>query len=167
MQDVAATARTLAEKHGNVLVLDVPDLGTLHQDLTKFRQMLLNLVSNAAKFTKGGTITLHGARTRDEIVFEVSDTGIGMSPEQLDKLFQRFQQADASTTRQYGGTGLGLAITKAFCDMLGGSIGVRSALGKGSTFTLRLPANLQQGQAVTDAGHATPATSAEAFLAQR
>ncbi len=168
VQDVAATARTLAEKHGNVLVLDVPDLGTLHQDLTKFRQMLLNLVSNAAKFTKGGTITLHGARTRDEIVFEVSDTGIGMSPEQLDKLFQRFQQADASTTRQYGGTGLGLAITKAFCDMLGGSIGVRSALGKGSTFTLRLPASLQQGQAVsTDAGHATPATSAEAFLAQR
>ncbi len=100
-----------------------PDLGDMRSDLTKVRQILLNLLGNAAKFTEGGTVTLARRATsarRTTVVFRVSDTGIGMTEEQLAKLFQRFQQADSSTTRRFGGTGLGLSLTKAFADMLGG-----------------------------------------------
>ena len=148
VQDVATTVQALVEKNGNALVVEVaPDLGTMHSDVTKVRQMLLNLLSNAAKFTERGTITLSASRGPgpglDEITMRVADSGIGMTAEQLAKLFQRFQQADASTTRKFGGTGLGLSITKAFSTMLGGDVTVDSAPGQGTVFTLRLPATWQ------------------------
>ena len=115
----------------------------MHSDVTRVRQILLNLLSNAAKFTENGIITLAVSRSNDDrLRFTVSDTGIGMTPEQLVKLFQRFHQADASTTRQFGGTGLGLALTKAFAAMLGGEIDVSSTYGSGSIFAVTLPARL-------------------------
>ncbi|WP_165359680.1 response regulator [Lichenibacterium minor] len=146
VREVADTVRTLVGKKGNRLVLDLaPDLAEMHSDLTKVRQMLLNLLGNAAKFTEGGTVTLAAWRdtsdpTGARIAFRVSDTGIGMTPEQVEKLFRRFQQADSSTTRRFGGTGLGLSLTKAFADMLDGTVSVESAEGRGTAFTLRLPA---------------------------
>ena len=148
VRDVAATVQGLVEKKGNTLVLHLDDgLGTMHSDVTKIRQVLLNLLSNAAKFTEGGAITLSvgrgpGPDGGDRFAFAVGDAGIGMTEEQLARLFQRFQQADASTTRRFGGTGLGLALTKAFSTMLGGDVEVRSTPGEGSTFTVRLPAVL-------------------------
>ncbi|HYZ40064.1 MAG TPA: response regulator, partial [Stellaceae bacterium] len=114
-------------------------LPTLHTDRTKLKQSLLNLLSNAGKFTRQGQIRLEVSPAAGEISFIVSDTGIGLSEEQQGRLFQAFSQADPSTTRQYGGTGLGLAITKHFCEMLGGSIAVESTPGRGSTFTITLP----------------------------
>ena len=145
VRELADTAQSLMEKKANALRVEVePGLGSMHSDVTKVRQVLLNLLSNAAKFTEGGTVTLSAERAkqdgRDWVRFSVSDTGIGMTEEQRAKLFQRFQQADASTTRKFGGTGLGLALTKAFCRMLGGDVEARSAPGQGSTFTVRLPA---------------------------
>ena len=140
--EVAETVRTLVGKKANRLDLALaPDLGTMASDLTKVRQIMLNLLGNAAKFTEGGVITLSASRddAAGRIVFRVSDTGIGMTPEQREKLFQRFQQADDSTTRRFGGTGLGLSLTKAFADMLGGEVTVESAEGRGSTFSVRLP----------------------------
>jgi CheY-like chemotaxis protein/anti-sigma regulatory factor (Ser/Thr protein kinase) len=120
----------------------------MHSDLTRIRQVLFNLLSNASKFTDNGKITLQAAQTssngRDDILFTVTDEGIGMSPEQVDKVFEAFTQADSSTTRHYGGTGLGLAITKTFCEMLKGEISCTSEPGKGSTFTIRLPANAEE-----------------------
>nr|WP_188908438.1 MHYT domain-containing protein [Aureimonas endophytica] len=140
VEDVVATAKTLAEKKGNRLVLEIAaDAGSMNTDITKLRQILLNLLSNAAKFTQDGKITLTMTRQGEMALFRVSDTGIGMSPEQLERLFQRFSQADASTTRRFGGTGLGLALTKAFSAMLGGEVTVESRQNEGSTFTLRLP----------------------------
>ncbi len=145
LQDVSNTMKGLVAQKGNELLLEVAgDLGTMNSDQVKLRQCLFNLVSNAAKFTEKGHITLRGSRAGDTLTFSVSDTGIGMTPEQTAKLFERFAQADASTTRKYGGTGLGLAITRAFCRLLGGDIAVRSAAGEGSTFTMNLPANLPQ-----------------------
>jgi CheY-like chemotaxis protein len=122
----------------------------MHSDPVKIRQCLFNLLGNAAKFTERGRITLAAARrpggedgAPGQVEFRVADTGIGMTPEQLGRLFQRFTQADASTTRRFGGTGLGLAITKAFCTMLGGDIAVDSVPGQGTTFVIRLPADLR------------------------
>jgi CheY-like chemotaxis protein/anti-sigma regulatory factor (Ser/Thr protein kinase) len=118
----------------------------MHSDLTKVRQVLFNLLSNAAKFTDDGTITLTVSRAvvagQDWLAVQVTDSGIGMTPEQLSRLFQTFSQADSSTTRKFGGTGLGLAITKRLCHLLGGDIEVVSAPARGSTFTVRLPATL-------------------------
>jgi signal transduction histidine kinase len=115
----------------------------MNSDLTKVRQILLNLLSNAAKFTEQGMIRLDAARTsRDDVewlTFKVTDNGIGMSPEQLEHVFNAFTQADSSTSRKYGGTGLGLTISKEFCEMLGGNISVESNPGQGSVFTLNLP----------------------------
>ncbi|RYC29625.1 response regulator [Lichenibacterium minor] len=147
VREVADTVQTLVGKKGNSLRLDLaPDLGTMHSDLTKVRQVLLNLLGNAAKFTERGTITLAAWREVGEaeprVCLRVSDTGIGMTPEQLEKLFQRFQQADSSTTRRFGGTGLGLSLTKAFADMLNGTVSVESTEGKGTSFTVRLPSTL-------------------------
>jgi len=153
VREVASTVQALMEKKGNTLELRVaPDLGTMHSDVTKIKQALLNLLSNAAKFTEGGTIALSAERGpgpqgddgRDWLTLRVSDTGIGMTEEQLAKLFQRFQQADASTTRKFGGTGLGLALTKAFSTMLGGDVEVESIPGQGSVFTVRLPAAYEE-----------------------
>jgi len=184
IDDVVAIIQPLVEKNGNVLCVECPyDLGTMHADLTKVRQVLFNLVSNASKFTEHGTITLRVTRSQESgvrsqegdpgtllplsatemmsakpifaprsglggevITFAVSDTGIGMTPEQMARLFQEFSQADASTTRKYGGTGLGLAISKRFCQMLGGDIEVASEIGRGSTFTIRLPARAVEHQ---------------------
>jgi signal transduction histidine kinase len=147
LDDVVGLMEPLVAKRGNALeVRRPPLLGAMQTDLGKVRQMLLNLLSNAAKFTEGGTITLAVEWDRrdahDVVVFRVQDTGIGMSPEQLGRLFQPFTQADASTTRKYGGTGLGLTITRRFCEMLHGEIGVESEPGRGSTFTLVLPAKV-------------------------
>jgi len=144
IEDVAKTIEPMATKNGNRLVIDCPaDLGTIHADQTRLRQSLLNLASNANKFTGKGTVTITAREGqengRDWITLSVTDTGIGMTTEQMSKLFQEFSQADASTTRKYGGTGLGLAISKRFCQMMGGDITVQSEPGRGSTFTIRLP----------------------------
>jgi len=160
VREVAATVQTLIEKKGNKLDVQVaPGLGVVHSDVTKIRQILLNLLGNAAKFTEAGTITLSAERSsgpdgRDWLTMRVADSGIGMTEAQLAKLFERFQQADASTTRRFGGTGLGLSIIKAFSTMLGGAVTVESAPGKGSAFAVRLPARHQDAVAETalDAG---------------
>jgi signal transduction histidine kinase/CheY-like chemotaxis protein len=147
VEDVVATIRPLAAKNGNQVVLDCPpEVGTIRADPTRLRQSLLNLASNAGKFTERGTIRVDLRRQadqggRDWVTMAVSDTGIGMTPEQMAKLFEEFTQADASTTRKYGGTGLGLAISRRLCRMMGGDITVSSTPGQGSTFTIRLPAD--------------------------
>jgi signal transduction histidine kinase len=147
IQDVAATVAPLLEKQSNILKVDCDSaLGTMSADLAKVRQNLLNLLSNANKFSQQSTITLLVMReTRDSmdwILFKVSDQGIGITSEQIKKLFQAFTQADSSPTRRYGGSGLGLAITKQFCEIMGGDISVESQFGKGSTFIMRLPAKV-------------------------
>jgi signal transduction histidine kinase/DNA-binding response OmpR family regulator/HAMP domain-containing protein len=152
IEDVVSTVQPLVEQNANTLVVHrADDLGTMHADLTKVRQGLFNLLSNAAKFTEGGTITLDVARETvggaDWVAFSVSDTGIGMTPEQMEKLFQTFSQAEASTARKYGGTGLGLAVTRHFCQMMGGDISVESEHGVGSTFTIRLPVEVAERKA--------------------
>jgi PAS domain S-box-containing protein len=142
LHEVVATVEPLMRQGGNTLALEVdPDLGLLLADALRLRQVLLNLLSNAAKFTEDGQVRLCVARADDgaTMAFVVSDTGIGMSEEQLARLFQPFTQADASTTRRYGGTGLGLAISRRFCQLMGGEITVTSAPGQGSTFTITLP----------------------------
>jgi signal transduction histidine kinase/CheY-like chemotaxis protein len=147
--EVATTIQPLVEKNGNRLVVQCPaELGVMRADVTKVRQTLFNLLSNAAKFTHDGAITLtvvpvQGAGA-PSLAFHVADTGIGMTPEQLAKLFQAFVQADASTTRKYGGTGLGLAISRRFCIMMGGDISVSSELGKGTVFTATLPLQVRE-----------------------
>lgn len=144
ISETISTIHPLIEKNQNQIETKIAeDLDLMHADLTKVRQSLFNLLSNASKFTKQGKITLDvsSSLVTDQkwVTFQVQDTGIGMNPEQIGKLFQAFTQADASTTRKYGGTGLGLAITKKFCQMMGGDIEVESELGKGSTFTIKLP----------------------------
>ena len=151
--NVAAVVNTVesilapeVSRNNNVLVVDYPDdIGAMRADQSRLRQILTNLIANSLKFTDKGIVRLDVRRKQtndgDIIVFEVSDTGIGMSQEQLENIFQYFSQADPSTTRRYGGTGLGLAISQHFCHMMGGSISVNSALGEGSTFTVTLPAS--------------------------
>jgi signal transduction histidine kinase len=140
---VIGTARQLAEQNNNRLVVESePNLGSLVADPMRLRQILLNLLSNACKFTKQGEVTLRvckasGGRTWTE--FAVADTGIGMNADQQAKLFEEFTQADSTTAQQYGGTGLGLAITRKLARMMGGDVTVVSEPGKGSVFTVRLP----------------------------
>lgn len=144
IRTVADTAKALVGNNRNRLVVDVPEpMGQICSDVVKLRQCLFNLVSNAAKFTENGTITLSARRVDDRLVFTVADTGIGMTPEQTAKLFERFVQADNSVTRKYGGSGLGLAITRAFAERLGGDVSVDSTPGIGSTFRLEVAADLQ------------------------
>ena len=144
--DVAKMLEPIATQKGNELCLYLADdLGRARTDSGKLRQTLLNLGSNACKFTEKGQIILAAHREGDELVFGVSDTGIGISQENQERLFKPFIQADSSTTREYGGTGLGLAITSLFVDMLDGSICVDSEPGVGSSFTLRLPSDLERG----------------------
>ncbi|WP_173009148.1 response regulator [Methylobacterium sp. P1-11] len=146
VQEVAVTVEGLVAKKGNALALELEaGVGSAHTDVTKLRQCLINLLSNAAKFTENGRITLAVDRADGTLRFSVTDTGIGMTQEQVGKLFERFTQADASTTRRFGGTGLGLAITRAFAEMLGGAISVASREGQGTTFTLTLPARFESG----------------------
>ncbi|HZO33151.1 MAG TPA: GAF domain-containing protein [Chloroflexota bacterium] len=141
IDEVQAVAHPLVEKNSNALVVTGPGpIGTMHADQTKLRQTLFNLLSNAAKFTDHGTISLTVQREADDwISFAVSDTGIGMTEEQLGRLFEAFSQAEASTRSRYGGTGLGLAISRHFCRLMGGDLAVTSVYGQGSTFTVRLP----------------------------
>ncbi len=151
IDEVASTIRPLVEKNANTLLIErAPDLGAIHADQIKVRQGLFNLLSNAVKFTHEGTITLNAGRERMDgsewIVFRVTDTGIGLSPEQIVKLFQDFTQADASTTRKFGGTGLGLALTRRFCQMMGGDVTVHSVPGEGSVFTIKLPAVVSEAK---------------------
>jgi signal transduction histidine kinase/CheY-like chemotaxis protein len=145
IEEVASTVHPMVEKNGNQMhVKQAPNLGLMRADQVKVRQGLFNLLSNAAKFTHDGNITLEVERQRMDIrewiVFKVTDTGIGLSAEQIMKLFQDFTQADPSTTRKFGGTGLGLALTRRFCQMMGGDVTLQSIPGKGSTFTIKLPA---------------------------
>jgi signal transduction histidine kinase len=144
IDEVVGTARQLAQQNKNRLVVDAPDdLGTLTVDPMRLRQILLNLLSNACKFTKEGAVTLRGRRVsnrRDWVELSVSDTGIGMTAEQQAKLFEEFSQAEATTAQRFGGTGLGLAITRKLARMMGGDVTVASEPGKGSVFTVRLPA---------------------------
>src|SRR4051812_31680196 len=145
IDEVASTIRPMVEKNSNTLRIErAGNLTAMHADQIKVRQGLFNLLSNAAKFTHDGSITLEAEREsmegRDWIVFRVTDTGIGLTPDQILKLFQDFPQADASTTRKFGGTGLGLALTRRFCEIMGGDVTVHSVPGKGSVFTIKLPA---------------------------
>ncbi|HNS95320.1 MAG TPA: response regulator [Polyangiaceae bacterium] len=146
VSEVMTTIEPLATKNGNQLeVFVADDVGTMHADLVRIRQCLFNLLSNACKFSENGVISLQVRQQVDEqpfLLFDITDTGIGMTSEQLGKLFRPFTQADASSTRKYGGTGLGLSITKRFAEMLGGSIRVESEPGKGSTFSLRIPVHV-------------------------
>ena len=149
IDEVSGTTQPLMEKNNNTLSIERgKELGKAHQDLTKLRQTLFNLLSNAAKFTHDGTITLHANRIEqagvDWLTLAVSDTGIGIAADKIEHVFKEFTQADGSTTRDYGGTGLGLAISRRFCQLLGGDLNVHSELGEGSTFSIRIPAILPE-----------------------
>ena len=159
VKEVLSIVKPLADKSENAVEVVCPaDIGSFRSDQTKVKQCLLNLMSNANKFTSKGTLTLTVAREDgSRVCFRVSDTGVGMTQEQLGRLFQAFSQADASTTKRFGGTGLGLAITKHFCTMLGGDVTVESTPGKGSTFTITLP-----DQGVAPAAVESPAPAAAA-----
>jgi len=151
VRDVASTVEALAARNHNKMEVTIePDLGVMFADITKMRQNLFNLLSNAAKFTSDGTIRLTAAADRaagkDELLFQVIDTGRGIPPERMELLFQPFTQLDKSISRDFGGTGLGLTITRKFCQMMGGDVSVASELGHGSTFTIRLPRTFEPPQ---------------------
>jgi len=153
IDDVLTTALPLAARNGNRLESECSAAGTMRSDPTRVRQVLLNLLSNACKFTRDGTIRLEArASDGDEWVeFAVRDSGIGMTEEQMGRLFEAFSQAEASTAAKYGGTGLGLAISRRFCRMLGGDIEVASVPREGTTFTVRLPRSVSQEHATEGA----------------
>src|SRR5712671_6893909 len=149
LEDVIGTARQLAEQNKNRLVVDIQaNLGQLTVDPMRLRQILLNLLSNACKFTKQGEVTLKVANGHDLIEFAVVDTGIGMTAKQQAKLFEEFSQAEATTSQRFGGTGLGLAIARKLARMMGGDIAVESEPGKGSVFTLCLPIGIPRDAAI-------------------
>lgn len=165
VREVATTVHPLISRNGNQLEIEcAPSVGEMRADITKVRQTLFNLLSNAAKFTERGVIRLlvqlesppAGDASPVRVTFRVADTGIGMTPDQISRLFQAFSQADASTTRKFGGTGLGLVISKKFCQMMGGDLVVASSPGQGSTFTFTLP------RYVSDLPNEAPAHSAPA-----
>ena len=169
VDEVTATIQPLVDKSGAAFsVRMAPGLGAMHADLTKVRQILLNLLSNAAKFTEGGRIDLDIVRRAgaagEEALFVVRDTGIGMTSEQIDKLFEAFQQAEASTTRNYGGTGLGLALTRRLCRMMGGDVTVESRPGEGSVFTVALPWTVATPTAADEASPAAEVAGEDATL---
>ena len=167
IDDVTTTIQPLVDKNGNRLIVDIdPKAGILKADETKVRQMLFNLLSNASKFTERGAITLEARRKDrggvDWLAFKVIDTGIGMSGEQMAKVFEEFTQADSSTTRKFGGTGLGLTISKKFCQLMGGDITVESEEGRGTTFTVELPAVVRENPQDAEPPVVEPATSSSA-----
>ena len=140
LNDVATTVEPLVARNGNRLeVIQRNEPGSMQADATRLRQVLLNLLANAAKFTEKGVVTLECERMNGSMVFRVRDTGVGMTPEQLGRLFEAFTQAEASTSSKYGGTGLGLALSRKFCQLMGGNVTVTSEVGKGSTFTATIP----------------------------
>ena len=145
LSQIEATAKPLVEKNGNKFVIEKPDnIKKLTNDQTKLRQILFNMLSNAAKFTKKGTVTLAITENGDDIKFAVIDTGIGMNEEQLGKVFEEFTQAESSTSKDYGGTGLGLPISKMMTEMMGGRMDVESEEGKGTTFSITIPIEVQE-----------------------
>ena len=161
VEDVQSVIDPLVAKNNNALVVRCPvGVGRVRSDVTKIRQVLFNLLSNASKFTSNGKITLTVAREDSGlggmVRFAVADSGIGISAEQMSKIFEAFSQADASTTRQYGGTGLGLTISRHFATMLGGMLTVDSRLGEGATFTLLIPARTESGTPPSPAPAAPP-----------
>jgi signal transduction histidine kinase/CheY-like chemotaxis protein len=164
IDEVVSTSHPLLEKNTNTLTIERGDqLGIAWQDTTRLRQSLLNLMSNAAKFTHAGTVTLSIDRKEikgvDWLYFAVKDTGIGISADNLEKVFDEFAQADGSTTRDYGGTGLGLAISKRFCQILGGDLTVESELGEGSVFTVSVPAAIPGARSQPEIAERTLAES--------
>ncbi|MFH1723436.1 MAG: response regulator [Elusimicrobiota bacterium] len=169
IDDVVPIVQPMLAKNSNQLRINAAeDLGGMRADLTRVRQVLLNLLSNAAKFTEKGTVTLDAARKKadgaDWLELSVSDSGIGMKPEQMRRLFDAFSQADASTTRRFGGTGLGLAISRNVCRMMGGDVTAASEYGKGSTFTMRVPTRVDAGKPAPEApAPVVPAEEGEAF----
>jgi signal transduction histidine kinase/CheY-like chemotaxis protein len=172
VEDVVATIDALVKKNDNRLRVEVdPSLGEMRADLTKVRQALFNLLSNAAKFTHEGEIALvvQGLREPegDSVRMAVSDSGIGIPPEKIDHVFEEFSQADESTTRDYGGTGLGLPISRRFCQMMGGDITVKSTVGEGSTFSIRLPLQVVEEAATTATTAASPSAAAPERGAER
>ncbi|NJO17651.1 MAG: response regulator [Thioploca sp.] len=163
LNEVVVTIQPLADKKSNQLEVNITNkLGHIYADLTKTRQILFNLLSNAAKFTENGRIYIEVTRHTEEICFHIRDEGIGMTLEQQNKLFQPFTQVDASTTRRFGGTGLGLAITKEFAEMMGGSIRVVSEFGQGSTFIVHLPTQVRLEEPLREEG----STGSEANIAK-
>jgi len=149
VMDVEATAKPLIDKNGNRFEYErINELGQAFQDQTKIRQVILNLLSNAAKFTSDGLVRMTAEHSQQGstawLTLKVSDSGIGMTAEQLERVFDPFSQADASTTREYGGTGLGLSISRKFCEMMGGTLSAKSEKGSGSTFTMRIPTGARQ-----------------------
>jgi signal transduction histidine kinase len=151
IEDVVATSRSLVVANHNEFVVErSPDLGIMISDATKLRQSVLNLLSNAGKFTKDGRVTLSVAREKrlagDWMRISIEDTGIGITPDNVRKLFKDFNQAEASTATKYGGTGLGLALSQNFCRMMGGGITVESTYGRGSRFIIRVPTYLDDKQ---------------------
>ena len=155
VEEVQLMVKPLAARNGNKLVVACPpNIGAIQSDMTKVKQALLNLLSNACKFTRDGDVGLEVSRDAARVVLRVWDSGIGMTQEQLGRLFQSFTQADSSTTRRYGGTGLGLVITRSFVRMLGGDVSVESQPGAGSTFSISLP--VAAAQAVATGEVATP-----------
>jgi CheY-like chemotaxis protein len=154
LSDIEATTKPLVDKNNNRFELEeINDLGELYLDQTRLRQVILNLLSNAAKFTSDGLIRLTAERIPsgkvDWFVVKVIDSGIGMLPDQIERIFVPFSQADASTTREFGGTGLGLSISRKFCEMMGGTLTADSEKGVGSTFTVSIPAeHLEQPESI-------------------
>src|SRR5258708_2241718 len=160
LEDVIATSRSVVETNGNEFLVERgAGLGIVISDATRFRPSILNLLINPPKFTKNGRVTLQISREKgdaeDWIRIAVSDTGIGISPDNLQKLFQDFNQAEASTSSKYGGTGLGLALSQNLCRMMGGDISVESEFGRGSRFTIRVPAYIEDHQPTANASDAS------------
>ncbi len=169
VEAVATTVRPLVERNHNRLQVDIgADVGAMHADLTRVRQILLNLLSNACKFTENGAIKLLVRRdvgtSGDWVTFRVEDSGIGMTAEQMSRLFEAFSQADVTTARRYGGTGLGLAISRRISQGMGGEIGVESTMGKGSAFTVRLPSTPIQAVTIATNGAASEGTGARVLV---
>ena len=161
IDEVVGTARSLADQNKNRLNVECPpNIGTIVVDAMRLKQILLNLLSNACKFTKGGEVSLRVTTVvingRKWMNFVVADSGIGMTPEQMSKLFAEFVQAEQTTARQYGGTGLGLAITRKLCTMMGGDVTVTSQSGEGSVFTVRLPSGPDTAVAVPEPVASSP-----------
>jgi PAS domain S-box-containing protein len=168
--EVADTAQSLVKTNGNTLAVETGEgLENLDGDLTKTRQMLFNLISNAAKFTKNGTITLasekYENRGSDWVRFSISDTGIGIPADKLEKIFQEFSQADETTTRNYGGTGLGLSLTRRFAQMMGGDISVESKVGSGSSFIIEIPMKVTKQHQGLEAEASMDATDVNTAIA--
>ncbi len=160
VEDVVNTVRNLVEKNSNEFVVHIQARGTIQTDVTKFRQILLNLLSNAAKFTSDGKVQLtvsvidsdsaSSLKQPEWLLIEVKDDGVGIPPDKLSALFVPFVQAEKSTSKDYGGTGLGLALVKQFVELMGGEIDVESNVGSGSTFTVRLPRNISKAETVKE-----------------